>query len=294
MRKNTRPKSTEIQFIDAIAGSGKTEAAIKHMIEREQYGGKFILIQPAKLLIEKTAERIVSSGYSGSLKTIVSQDGEETVTKRIHDFLSYPGNDGILIVTFDGWARIHRRESHDWNLIVDECPTIFKTSNLKAKSVASQLVDHLEVKPLYERNYYVVKVKEGSREALNDLLKRAKSDDAIKLLLEPTQHVLSRMRTYVSKAAWDRYIKGEVDALTFYHVTTSSMFRGFKSVTIMSANFQDNILYHVWKAQGVRLIQRFGFGGETLPSIHPKEVGEKLDIYYLCDEWVITHPHFEA
>ena len=148
MRKNTRPKSTEILFIDANAGSGKTEAAIKHMIEREQYGGKFILIQPAKLLIEKTAERIVSSGYRGSLKTIVSQDGEETVTKRIHDFLSDPGNDGILIVTFDGWARIHRRESHHWNLIVDECPTIFKTTNLKAKSVASQLVDHLEVKPL--------------------------------------------------------------------------------------------------------------------------------------------------
>lgn len=285
MRKNTRPKSTVIQFIDAIAGSGKTEAAIKHMIEREQYGGKFILIQPTKLLIEKTAERIVSSGYSGSLRTIVSQDGEETVTKRIHDFLSYPGNDGILIVTFDGWARIHRRESHHWNLIVDECPTIFKTTNLKAKSVASQLVDHLDVMPLHGKNYYVIGFKSGSRKSLINLVQRAKSDEAIALLLEPTQHILSRMRTYVSKSAWDRYIQGEVNALTFYHVTTSSMFRGFKSVTIMSANFQDNILYHVWKTQGVRLIQRFGFGGETLPSIHSKEVGKKLDIYYLCDEW---------
>ena len=285
MRKNIRPKSMEIQFIDAIAGSGKTEAAIKHMIQMEQYGEKYILIQPTKLLIEKTAERIVSSGYRGSLKTIVSQDGAETVTKQIHDFLSYPENDGILIVTFDGWSRIHRRDSHDWNLIVDECPTIFKTTNLKAKSVASQLVDHLEVTPLYERSYYVVKVKEGSREALDDLLKRAKSDEAIDLLLAPTQHVLSRMRTYVSKSHWDRYIQGQVDALTFYHVTTSSMFKRFKSATIMSANFQDNILFHVWKSQGVRLIHRFGFGGETLPSIHPKEVGESLDIYYLCDEW---------
>ena len=285
MRNKIHPKSTEILFIDAIAGSGKTETAIKHMIQREQYGEKFILIQPTKLLIEKTAERIFSSGYRGSLKIIVSDDGDETVTKRIHDFLSYPGNDGILIVTFDGWSRIHRRECYDWKLVVDECPTSFRTTNLKAKSVASQLIDHLEVTPLYKRNYYVVKVKEGSREPLNNFMKLAKSDNALALLLEPTQHILSRMRTYVSKSTWDRYLQGQIDALTFYHITTSGLFRSFKSVTIMSANFQDNILFHVWKSQGVRLIQRFGFGGETLPSVHPKDVGEKLDIYYLCDEW---------
>ena len=285
MRKNIRTKSTQTLFIDAIAGSGKTEAAIKHMIEREHYGEKFILIQPTKLLIEKTAERIVSSAYKGSLKTIVSEDGAETVTKQIHDFLSYPENGGVLIITFDGWARIQRRDLSNWNLIVDECPTVFKTSNLKAKSVASQLIDHLEVKPFGDTNYYVVEIKEGSRDELNDLIKRATSDKAVKLLLEPTQHILLRMKTYVSKSHWDRYVQGEIDALTFYHVTTSGMFTGFKSVTIMSANFQDNILYHMWSAQGVRLYQRFGFGQEILPSIHPKEVGEKLDIYYLCDEW---------
>ncbi len=238
MRENARSKSTEILFIDAIAGSGKTETAIKHMIEREQYGEKFILIQPTKLLIEKTAERIISSGYRGSLKTIISQDGAETVTKQIHDFLSYPGNDGILIVTFDGWSRIHRRKLPDWTLIVDECPTIFKITNLKAKSVVPKLLDHLEVTQLYDRSYYVVKVKEGSREGLNDLVKLAKSDKALALLLEPTRHILSRMRTYVSKLAWDSYMQGKVDAMTFYHVTTSGLFRGFKSVTIISANFQ--------------------------------------------------------
>ena len=275
------------RYIDAICGAGKTEAAIRHIIQRvERYSNKFVFMMPTIPLIEQTALRFGQLGYTGSLTVIHGDNGITSVAKRIHDFLDNPDAEGVLLITFDGWRWVKGRNVSQWHLIVDECPQVFVPSSIDSKSIRDRILPHVEVSAIAGTNYSNVSIKAGSGAAILKLIHESRSDQAIACLEKTATRLYLGDKTYVTTRPFEAYSEGKANSVTFYHVTPASVVRGFKSVTIMGANFTHSELFQLWSHWGVRFKKLEAFRNQPpLPSTHPEAIGEALDIHYLCDEF---------
>lgn len=273
-----------LNFIDSICGGGKTSAAIQHMIKSVGKGERYILLQPSIILINQTAARFKEDGFTGPLVVIHSDNGTDPVAKRIHAFLNDPDASGVLITTIQAWEGIKRRKVNEWHVIVDECIQIFRVSKISSQHLKDELLQYLEFTEELD-GYSKVKVRHGSYGSVKALEQKARTDSAFETFDETVKYLLLNNKTWVRTDLYKQFNDGYAKALTFYHVASPSMLGGFKSVTIMSANFKHSELYLLWKYWGVQFKQRTGFKGYELSSSHHKDICEKLDIYYLSDEW---------
>jgi Type III restriction enzyme, res subunit len=272
------------KYIDSICGGGKTNAAIDHMIAGVRRGKKFVLLQPRIQLIEQTAANFAKKGYSGHLEVIHGKNGSEPVTKRIHAFLDSSDASGVLITTIQAWEGIERRKMGDWHLIVDECPTIFTVTKVQSRRLKDELLQHLEFHEDAD-GYTRVRIKEGHKQKLKLLEVEARNEDSLKPLAKTVMSLNRHNKTWVKTDFYTKFIEDYAKSLTFYHVMSPSIFDGFKSVVIMGANFTHSEVYLMWRHLGIHFKRINGLAGKEFPSSHPKQVGEKLDIYYLSEDW---------
>lgn len=273
-----------VNYVDAICGGGKTEDAILRMIKGVMSGEKYILLQPSIPLIEQTAVRLKKNGYTGSLEIIHHKNGSEPVSKRIHAILDNPEASGVVIATTQGWEDIQRRSLTDWNLIIDECIQVFRVSKIETQHVKNELLQHLEIVEEAD-GYSKVKVRPGSEFALKQLEKTAKTDKAFETFQNTIRLLVLKTDTWVKTDYYKLFAEGIGKNLIFYHVINKRFIDGFKSVIIMSANFEQSELYLIWKHWGVHFKKRTVLYKKILSSSHSKIVGEKLDIWYLTDDW---------
>lgn len=273
-------------YIDAICGAGKTEAAIRHIIHRVRWDDKFVLMMPTTVLIEQTAKRFKELGYDDNLKVIHGKNDDASVAKRIHAFFGSPGARGVLIITSVAWRWVKARDLKDWHAIVDECPQIFRVTLVDSKSIRDRLLSHLEVTPISECSYSTVSLRKGSGAAIKSLWDESKTDTAIVCLAKTAERLHLGDKTYVTTEPFEKFSAGRSNSVTFYHVTPPSIFKGFKSVTIMGANFTHSELYQLWSHWGVQFVRRDTLEKQLdLPSVHPQAVGEALNIHYLCQDY---------
>ena len=277
----------KIYFIDAHCGSGKTEAALKHVKLREKFREKFLIIQPTTDLIDATAERLRNMSYDGSIETITYKTHNGHVTKAIHNFLNDTARFewGVLFITFESWRRVDRRNMKDWHVIVDEAPTVFDVSSIGSKAFHHILTEHIDLIDLDDRDYSQVIIKNGSKNHLGRLLKDSRTDPGLAMFTKTIDYLLSGFQTKVCPIAYQRLLDRENVTVHFYHVARPRVLSGFRSVTIMSANFTETMFYKIWCTFGVRFVQRQGFRHNPLSPTHPKEIGEALNIYYLTEDW---------
>ena len=277
----------KIHFIDAHCGSGKTEAALRYLKSREQFQEKFLIIQTTTDLIDATAERLRGKVYDGSIETITYKTHNGHVTEAIHNFLDDTSKFewGVLFITFESWRRVGRRNMRDWHLIVDEAPTVFDFSSIGSRALHHILTHHIELIDLDDADYSQVIIKNGSKNHLGRLLKDSRADRGLAMFTKTIDYLLSGFQTKVCPIAYQRLLDGENVTVHLYHVARPRVFSGFRSVTVMSANFTETLFYKIWRGFGVEFVQRQGFRHNPLSSTHPKEIGEALDIYYLTDDW---------
>lgn len=99
---------------------------------------------------------------------------------------------------------------------------------------------------------------------------------------------MKKQITYVSKSVYDTFINANGNSLGFYHLMSPGVFSYYQSTTMMAANFEESILYRVWKGKfGVLFTSQTGYSGSSgsLSTQHDRSVGEKLDIYYILDRY---------
>lgn len=274
-------------YIDAICGAGKTEAAIRHAIHGvSRFESKFVLMMPTIPLINQTAKRFRELGYTDDLTVIHGENDDAGVAKRIHTFFDMPDARGILLVTFAAWRWVKRRKLVDWHLIVDECPQVFHTSSINSKSIRDLILPHLEISPVQTSRYSAVSIHKGSGPAIKALWNDSRVDQAVRCLADTAECLNLGMKTYVTSVNFESFRAGKSNSVTFYHVTPPTAFKGFKSVTIMGANFTHSELYQLWGHWGVRFMKIDGFKSQpAMSSIHPEAVGRSLDIHYLCEDY---------
>jgi late competence protein required for DNA uptake (superfamily II DNA/RNA helicase) len=79
---------TKIHYINAHCGSGKTEAAIRHVLKKVRSGERYVILQPTIPLIQQTEKPLRHQLEDSDIVAIYSEDGKESVTKRLHEFLT--------------------------------------------------------------------------------------------------------------------------------------------------------------------------------------------------------------
>ena len=276
-----------MNYIPAISGAGKTNAAIVRVSSGIKNGRKSIIFQPTKKLNEATAARFSSELQNSDRITVVNGDAIEpsqTVVKTLHGIFNEPANSQVILTTFEAAVRAVRPNAGTWDAIIDEVIDVFSQSKATSRALKDRLLDHIEVHPIAGKGYSLVTIKNRSENALRDLCVDAIQDQALQAVSAPASGLLKGLRTHVSQRCYEAFANGSAKSLTFYHVLLPEAFENYRSCTIMGANFEDSMLFRIWSKLGVTFTSRDNFYGQKpLAKVHSEEIGKKTTIYYLVD-----------
>lgn len=273
----------KISYIGSIAGSGKTTSLIRHLIANQNKS--FVVLQPTKDLIDQTYKDLVSDGYNASqMLRIVSEAGQPSVFTRIHAALINPGKIKLILATVEGWKRIQRHKLKRWHLIIDEVPDVFCSTKLCRISNSIVLSD-LTKRKIKNTDYCYLEIPKTKE----DVFKKYVSDhsqakntcrtEAINKMLQPYQ-------TIVHSDEFDKLCQGAVTEIDAYNILKPGFIGRFNSTVIMSAQFKATPAYAIWSAMGVRFKRIANFEEQPpLEEKHDRKVCEKIEIYYLTDDW---------
>lgn len=276
-----------INFISAPCGSGKTGNALQYIALQARHDKRYILIQPTIELIDETMSRLDAAGYKGAVRKITSKTYPGRVSAAIHEFLNNPHEfrcGGVLLLTFEAWQRIKRHNMKDWHLIVDECPKVFNKTSFRSKTLLCRLMECIKIGAGDASGYASVRIDDGNRSALEKLYEDSHNDDSLSPIKDTIDYLLRNWQTFVRLKTLQKAIDSGVE-VQFYHICKPQVFGGFKSCTMMGANFEESLVFHVWKFFGVEFKQKMGFGGEAMAAAHSETIGVALDIYYLDEDW---------
>jgi hypothetical protein len=238
-------------YLDALAGSGKTHWVIEKALELAEDGEKVLIAVPSK--------RLADEEYLAKLRkcrlpvrVIHSDNAYESPVADINDHFLTPYLDGqILVITQQALERIVNCDRSDWHLFVDEIPQVYQVYEKNLSSSHTYLTPHLDMGDDFF-GYRQLNV--HNMQALIDLAKSAKSDDVkgyfgdiARLLVSP------HWRSYVEPNAYNNLIEKSANAkkLTIFSVLQPSVYEGFKTVCVCGAHFDRSLFYDAWQANGI-------------------------------------------
>jgi superfamily II DNA or RNA helicase len=118
-----------IDYLDALAGAGKTHALARHADQLARQGRKVLFIQPTKHLIDKTIQdELLPLDPPYPLQAIHSDAGlvsDSVVGSLVAHFQTTGVGGEVLFATHAAFFRLpYIERKRDWTLIVDEVPQV--------------------------------------------------------------------------------------------------------------------------------------------------------------------------
>ena len=263
---------TTIYYVDSLAGSGKTYAAIREAVSLAGLGRKVLIVQPTVTLIQQTETELRALAPSVAIRALYGDGAHgpgtsETVSVDIRDHfveaakgVNHVGHGGeILLITHAAFLALnylHRRDL--WHVIVDEIPQADWVHEVQFENPGDHeiVTAHLELAPgqdvgagyprLVPARRCRSRLKEMHRNKAN-VPEYAAAHDLLTKVLAP------HWRVYVHESQYCSLIDGKSDGLRMlaFGVLSPSVLGGYASATIMGASFKESTLYHLWKMQGV-------------------------------------------
>jgi hypothetical protein len=283
-----------VHFVDALAGSGKTHAAIRHAHHLARQGHKVLFVQPSITLIQQTLTDFLTLSPAVPVNAIHSNGshGSGTSSNIVGDIVQHCRKAGpqgeVLIITHAAFLRVpyfHRPDR--WHLLIDEIPqadwcdelNLAETHHLITNGVSTRVDESGLVGTRYAR------IEAKNRSQLQAMLDNKNGDevwdrfeDFISKLLSP------HWRTYVLDNQFHDLTNGIGDrrSLWTFGVLSPSLVKDFKSATIMGACFKESMLFHLWSAQQVQFRSHQCISKNLRYTRH--ENGSLLTIRYAAEE----------
>jgi hypothetical protein len=302
----------EIQIVDALSGAGKTYAALEDALSKANCYRKILFVQPSIKLIEQSLAdcpaifarniypknpRHLRIKILGQLRTKIPRhlkvraihslnSPPNTVKKRLIEHLNNSGDNGeILFITHESFLQLpyfDRRQ--DWDVIIDEIPSVNKDLTLNIPKTHALLTDNISVigeHPLWYR------IAPENQNELTKIHENRERDDAIAVFKDLAKHVCSdKWEVFCKKENWHQLIDGAMVKFGCFALLRPDIFDGFKSVTIMGAMLEDTLLYHVWRNQGVMFEPNFRIQLRANSRLAAHENGNLLTIkYFTSQDW---------
>ncbi|KDM66634.1 DEAD/DEAH box helicase family protein [Acidiphilium sp. JA12-A1] len=254
-----------IHYVDSLAGSGKTYAAIRESHRLALLEKKVLIVQPTVTLIRQTEADLRTLAPTVPI-TAIYGDGahgpgtsEQVGVDIMRHFKEAVAGGEIVLIThaaFLGLRYVHRPE--DWHVIVDEIPQADWVHEVQFKRPNDHKIvtEHLNLvidqyagagyPRLVPARRHVNPLKEMHRNKAN-VPEYAAIRDLLNKVLAPHWHV------HVLDSQYCSLIDGKSDGLRLlaFAILSPSLLDGYASATIMGACFKEAALYHLWRLQGV-------------------------------------------
>ncbi len=272
-----------IHYIDALAGAGKTFAIVRRAHEMVERGAKVVIVQPSRLLINRTVEDELSK-YPEIPHRVIHGETDPSVIAEIVRHLKECGDKPeLLFITQAAFFQLpffaNRKR---WTVILDEVPQIDDHDEFNLPDNHDLLFPHLRVEDVDGCYGLVMPNGDTGLTALARIAKNQGKDDVFKLL--------SGFAGRVTSEHWDVHVLNtqaanietgprDLRRLQAFSILRPSSLDGFGSVIIAGACFKDTLLYQLWDAQRVQ------FKAMKLPLRYTTHAnGHLLTIKYVTEE----------
>jgi len=247
-----------IQFLNALAGAGKTRALSRYAMQLATAGEHVLFVQPTKQLIDATIRcEFRDASGSISVKAIHGGNARRVVQAIIqHSKASKLSKGAVLFITHAAFMRLSYLENrHQWHLIFDEVPTIDVAEPFNIAETHRMITDALCFSP-HDAAYGILTAREGADIPLRKIARNPRGDDnwgRFKGLAERVQSphwdVFALQSNFYGLLSGD----GSTRQLVTHSLLKPSLFAGFKQVILASALFTESTLFKLWTAYGAQL-----------------------------------------
>ncbi len=267
-----------VRYASAPCGGGKTHHLVRRADQHVCDGNNVLLLQPTKLLIEKTrVEEFGRLSDPPPIKVFQSDTVGPNVAYQLAEYLADPEDrPHVVMATHQALPRIpFLVNAANWNLLIDEVPQVDQQHELVVPNTHPFITDHLQVAQ-HDGVYSLVEL--ASPKAVRTLARNPDEDELLERFREPANVLTSKhLRTFVHAEQYHKLLDGMVKSLNFHSVLTPSLVKDFASVLIAGANFEDTGLFALWSKMGVsfvpdlELVESLRYsqhGNGSLTSIH--------------------------
>jgi hypothetical protein len=274
----------KISFSSAICGAGKTHQIVNRACELAAAGNNALIVQPTKQLIDRTVEReLLSRPNPPDHKVFHGDKYPGNVAKELMAWLKAFGGGGgqIVFITHQLLPHIpYFPNKQDWRVFVDEARQIHDRHTLRIPHSHSTITSYLG---LESYNAIYSRLVCGNANAMTDIAQNRDNDAIFEVLSQAARDVKNlNWECYVNTEDFERLLRGEAKELDIYTVLSPTIFDGFRSVFIASANFRDTTLYHLWRQRGLAFEDDVDFARSLQFDQHVN--GECIKIFYAIDQ----------
>lgn len=276
-----------IQFLDALAGAGKTRTLSRYAIRLAKAGELVLFVQPSRQLIDATVRDEFGADQRGfSIRGIHGGNCTDVVQTIIQNMKACRlGEGSVLFITHEAFMRLPYIENRrHWHLIFDEVPTVDATDRFNLPETHRMITTALRLEP-YDAAYGKIVPDDDATVPLKQLARNPRGDDVWGLFKNLASRVLSpHWDVFALQSNYRDLLRGERDThqLVTHSLLKPSLFFGFKQVIVASALFTESMLYKLWTAQGVALTPVAGRMLEEL-RYQQHSNGSAVTIRYIID-----------
>ncbi|MER8648966.1 hypothetical protein [Mesorhizobium sp. M1121] len=272
--------------MSAPAGSGKSyQGILMHGFRVAIQGERVLVAMPTKAVIVETMSKLDVTGTNVRVTDVVSHDSceERSVTSRLMEKLGEPDNGGEMVfITHEGWKKLPHVGTLDWSLIVDEAPAIHSSFVPLIDDDLRQLTNQAVFLPSpYEDLKYLMLPKRPGK-ALSfdrDTDNRSRIHDLAWEAHSKKSHVLVPVGSIEALQTPD----SEGRKFQAFSLLTPKVVHPFKSVLMMSANFENTLPFHLWTKHGSRFVEDHELASRLKFQKHD---GRRLTINYVLEaDW---------
>jgi len=251
-----------VRYASAPCGAGKTYQLVKKSRQLVREGRNVLLLQPTKLLIEKT--RIDEFGKLSDPPPVRIFHGDTVGTNvayQLAEYLADPEDrPHVVMATHQALPRMpFLLNAENWNLLIDEVPQVDRQQELVVPNTHPFITDHIQVAQ-HDGVYSLVVL--SSPRAIRTLARNPDEDELLERFRESANILTTKhWRTFVHAEQYHKLMVGKVKSLNFHSVLMPSLVKDFASVLIAGANFEDTGLFALWSKMGVDFVPDLELAG---------------------------------
>jgi hypothetical protein len=276
-----------IHCCSSPCGSGKTYQLLNLACELAKHHKKVLLIQPTKELIDRTVkEELLARSDPPDYRVIHggTVPSDTSVALELANHLKSSDDGGeVVFVTQSVLPYVpFWTNKRDWHVLVDEELPVIRCQTHRMPQTHNLITDDLEIKN-FNVGYGQVRV--TNQNSLKQKARNPDDDDVLGTLAD-TLRILtnSNWDSFVDAAQYAKLLKGTGRDLTFHSIMKPDIFKGFASVLMVGAGFEETAICRLWSGAGVTFQNDEAFSNKLRHRTHPN--GELVTIYYLTeDDW---------
>ena len=271
-----------VRYASAPCGAGKTFQLVKRSGQLVEDGRNVLLLQPTKLLIDKTrVEEFGKLADPPPVKVFHGDTVGQNVAHQLAEYLAEPEDrPHVVMATHQALPRIpFLSNASSWHLLIDEVPQVDRQQELIVPNTHPFITDHIQVAQ-HDGVYGLVML--ASPEAVRTLARNPDEDELLERFRE-TANVLTtkHWRSFLHIEQYHKLLAGKGKTLNIHSVLMPSVLKDYASVLIAGANFEDTGLFSLWSKMGVPFVQDDDFLKGLRYRQHGN--GHLATIYYALD-----------